>query len=283
MKPLELIARVPNLPTPAPSVMRLISALARPDGDNDDVARIIAQDGVLSAKLLARCNNASYGLSEPISSIDQAVLYLGQSEIKKLAMSLGFAGSLTPELKGYAIGDSELWRHSLLTAYVAVAIAAKKPRIVPDPSIAYTAGLIHDIGKTLISHALNSVAQSAVLELVERKESSLIDAEREVLGTDHAEVGAALLRKWNLPEILVEAVENQHKPVSKPKPQLSAVVHVADVVALEAGCAPGLGSFAMHPDDAAIEALGLDANSLDQLVVASFDWLAEVKDMVAVK
>ena len=281
MNAAELIAKVPNLPAPSPSVARLLALLARPDADNDDMIKIVQQDGVMSAKLLGLCNSASYGFSDPVGSIEQAVLMLGHSEIHRLVMSVGFGGAISPAMHGYAMAEGELWRHSLLTAYVSVAVIAVGRNADIDPAIAYTAGLVHDIGKTVITHALDAATQSAMRELIERKESSLVEAERLILGTDHAEVGACLLKKWGLPEVLVESVAHHHEPVVKPRPQLSAIVHVADVIALEAGPSPGWGSYAMRADEAAMDALHLGGADMERLIICGYDAVEKVEEIAA--
>lgn len=282
MKPEALIASIANLPAPAPSVARLLELLARADADNEDMIRVIRSDGVMSAKLLGLCNSAGYGLAAPIGSIEQAVLMLGHAEIHRLVMSVGFSRALNPALIGYGIRDGELWRHSLLTAYVAVTVAALSRRTDLDPAIAYTAGLVHDIGKIVITQVLDMPRQQALRDLIGSGQASMLEAERSVLGTDHAEVGACLLQKWGLPPILIEAVANHHQPVTQPGPKLSALVHVADVIALEAGTAPGWGSYAMRPDEAAVTALGLDRENIENLIISACDSLERVDGMLAV-
>lgn len=282
MKPEALIAKITRLPAPAPSVVRLLELLAQRDTDNADMIRAVRQDVVVSAKLLGLCNSAAYGLSAPVSSIEQAVLLLGHSEIHRLVMSVGFSSALTPAMHGYAIGDGELWRHSLLTAYVAVAVTTMARQSDIDPAIAYTAGLVHDIGKIVITHSLDISLQTEMRTLIEKNEHSLLEAERHVLGTDHAEVGACLLKQWGLPPILLEAVANHHRPVLQPRPKLSAIVHVADVIALEAGAAPGWGSYAMRADEAAVEALNLSQKNIENLIVSACDSLDQVDEMIAV-
>lgn len=276
MKPDELIAKAQNLSAPSPAVIKLLGLLSESEADNEEVIDIITRDSIVSSKLLGLCNAAVYGLTTPVASIDQAVLYLGHSEIHRLVMTVGFGGALSPALKGYAIGEQELWQHSLLTAHVAVIIADRTSHPVIDPAIAYTGGLIHDIGKNVINRAITPEMQKALMELIEHQEHSLLAAERTVLGTDHAEVGASLLRKWRLPEILVEGVAYHHKPVSKPHAKLSALVHVSDVIAHEAGCSPGIGSFAMEIDEDAITALGLEAADLERLVIDAHDAMTDV-------
>ena len=277
MKAAELIAKAQNLKAPSPAIAKMLAMLSQPEADNEDLIQLIEQDATISAKLLGMCNAAAYGLASPVSSIEQAVLYLGHSEIHRLALNAGFGGALSPSLQGYAIGETELWQHSLLTALIAVILSDRTPHPVIDPAIAYTGGLIHDIGKIVISRALTPELQAAVLELIGQKEHTLLAAERAVLGTDHAEVGAELLKQWRLPEILIEAVARHHQPVSQPHLKLSALVHVADLIAHEAGRSPGIGSYATIPDEAAITALGLKSEDLEALVIQAHDVLAEVE------
>lgn len=281
MKPEALIASVPKIPAPSPSVARLLELLARPDDDNGDMIKVVRQDGVMSAKLLGLCNSAAYGLSAPVTSIEQAVLMLGQMEIHKLVMALGFSGAMSPAMPGYAMQDGELWRHSLLTAYTAVAVTALAKCETVDPAIAYTAGLIHDIGKIVITHALKPEAQTQLRQVIDFGGKSLLEAEHEIIGCDHAEVGACLLKQWGLPAVLLESVAHHHTPVTQPHIHLSAVVHVANLIAHEAGVSPGVASFALRVDETAVAALGLGRESVEALILSAYDSLARVEEMIS--
>jgi putative nucleotidyltransferase with HDIG domain len=276
----ELIAKVPNLPAPSFSVTRLLQLFARPDADHDEVICIVKQDGVLSAKLLARCNSATFGLASPVGSVDQAVFYLGHSQIHRIIMAISFGAALNPTLPGYAIEDGGLWRHSLVTAYATDRVL-KATSVNLEPSIAYTAGLIHDIGKVVISYALNALSQELIRQIVYRGEHTFLEAEREVLGVDHAEVGAGLLQQWRLPDSIIEAVAHHHAPQVKPRPQLSAIVHVADIMAHESGASPGVGSFSLRLDEAAVEALELGPVEIQNLVIETLDALDDVQGMLS--
>ena len=274
MKALGLIAKAQHLKAPSPTVVQLLTLLAKPEADNEDIIRLIDQDAVMSAKLLGMSNAAVYGLSSPCTSIDQAVLYLGHSEIHRLAMNAGFGAQLHPDLKGYAIGESELWQHSQATALVCVMLAERSPELEFETAIAYTGGLIHDIGKAVISRSLTPEIRAQMMALIEKKSLTLIAAERAVLGTNHAEVGAELLRIWRLPAVLIEAVAHHHDPVVKPHLKLSALVHVADLIALEGGRSPGIGSYALTASEDAINALNLKPEDLENLVLQTSDKLA---------
>lgn len=281
MNAAELIAKVPSLPAPSTSVTRLSQLLASPDADTHEIIKVVSQDGVMSAKLLGLCNSAAYALSSPVSSIDHAVIVLGLDQIHRLVMSVGFGGALSGALGGYAICAGELWRHSLITAHVAVLICNKARPAGIAPSVAYTAALVHDIGKSVFTHVLDEASQVAIRDLIERKKCSFSEAEQQVIGTDHAQVGECLLRSWGLPEVLVEAVANHHQPVIKPSPQLSAVVHVADVIAHEVGPSPGWSSFAMRVDENAVTALGIGALDVERLIMATSDEARKIEAMVA--
>ncbi len=274
----ELIAKMPGLPAPSFSATRLLQLFTRADADHDEVIFIVNQDVVLSAKLLALCNSATFGLATPVGSIEQAVFYLGHRQIHHLIMILSFGAALGPTLPGYAIEDGELWRHSLTTAYATEKVL-KASAVNFDPSIAYTAGLVHDIGKVVISHALNDQSQNFIRQILARGDQSLVEAEREVFGADHAEIGACLLRQWRLPDDLVEAVAHHHVPQSLPHPGLSALVHVGDIMAHESGAAPGIGSFSLRLDEAAVGALKLGPDKIQNLVIETLDAIEAIKEM----
>jgi putative nucleotidyltransferase with HDIG domain len=240
-----LIEKVTDLPSPSPSALRLITSLNRPDTDPDEIVRVVEQDPVLSAKLLAVCNSAAVGASQPVASTKQAVFYLGYREIYRLVMAISFGGALGRVLSGHAMRDRELWRHSLVTALATQAVLAEARAADFEPSIAYTAGLVHDIGKIVLNEVLDFDTQAKLRDRIERDHRSRLEAERDVLHTDHAEVGAALLRRWRLPDLLVEAVADHHQPITSPRPQLSAVVHVANCVAHQVGSAPGWHAYAL--------------------------------------
>jgi putative nucleotidyltransferase with HDIG domain len=282
MKPETLIAKVQDLRAPSPSVAKLMTLLRNPNRDNADVVQVIKYDTVLTAKLLAACNSACYGLAQPIDSLERAVLHLGSREIYRLVLSLDLGAALRRELAGYAIGKDELWRHSLTTAFLAECLAAGPCAAVADASVAYTAGLLHDIGKLAFNQALNEPTQNAILGLIERSGQSRLAAERAVLETDHAEVGACLLRRWKLSDTLVEAVANHHRPLLRPRPRASAIVHVANCLAHEIGSAPGWAAHAMAADERAAKALGLDSEAIQRLLITAYEKLQVVEDMVAI-
>ena len=277
----DLIAKTPNLPVPSPSATRLLQLLAGDGRDNEAIIAILKQDGVLSTKVLALCNSAAFELAAPVSSISQAILHVGYEEVHRLVMAVTFGGALGSHLAGYFIEDGALWRHSLLTALLSQTVVRTVHTSQTDPSVAYTAGLIHDIGKLVVSYALDMDSQELIRELVERGGRSLVEAESEVIGADHAEVGACLLRKWKLPEVLVEAVANHHNPPVEPRLELSSIVHIADMIAHEGGSSPGWSSYALRTKEAVVEAMGLTKHHLEVLIISAYDASLQVDEALS--
>jgi len=224
---------------------------------NEDVVQVLIYDNVLTAKLLRACNSPYFGLEDPVSSVDQAVLILGHHQILHIVLTLAFGGAMAVPLAGYAVESNELWRHSLTAATAAEHMANNGIDMNADPHVAFTVGLLHDIGKLVLGQVLTPEHQTNIRALVEDRRNSRWEAEKVVLGTDHAEVGGALLRSWNLPEEIIEGVSNHHSPVVDPDPKLSVLSHLANCLAHRISPSPGLETYATFVDLKVAEAFSL--------------------------
>ena len=276
----ELIAKVRDLKAPSPVVAKLIAAAMKLDTDNEEVVQIMEQDAVLCAKMLAYCNRAAVGIRE-VTSVSNAVLYLGRNAVHRMALSIAFGEALSPALPAYAMESADLWRHALLTAFVTQQVLEQSNLNSYEPAAAYTCGLLHDIGKVVLSRVMDSSHRQKLQALLDTGSVEFIEAERRVIGVDHAEVGGCLLAKWGLPQLIVEAVQYHHAPKVKPRPHLSSVVHVADLLAHQTGYSPGLVSFAIRVHDATLDALGITEESWQRLMLSALDAQQRVKEMTS--
>jgi putative nucleotidyltransferase with HDIG domain len=270
----ELVAKVKNLPPVSHAALRLVSLLEQPAVGNDDVVQALKCDNVLTAKLLRACNSPYFGLSEPVASVDQAVLILGHQQILHIVLTLAFGSAMVVPMPGYAVEANELWHHSLVTATAAESVAESISDLNVDTPVAFTVGLLHDIGKLVLSQSLTVEFQDEIRRLVEQEKFSRSEAEKDVIGTDHAEVGAHLLQTWHLPDDVVEAVANHHQPVLKPRPRLSVVTHLANCAAHLAGSAPGWDGYAVRVNEDVIKKFDIQPETIELLVVnvrESFD------------
>ena len=262
----EIIAQVKDLPVVSETARKLAVQLNQPDLHRDELVETLRCDNVLTAKLLRVCNSADYGVSEPVVSIDQALLLLGDNVIFRMVCAVGFGSSLGMAAPGYATEANGLWTHSLSTGVGAEYLAEVESYGNFPPSTAFTAGLLHDIGKSVISKVLTPKARAGIRTKMTGQSLSRVEAEKAVLGADHCEVGACLLKRWSLPELIVEAVADHHSPVLKPAIQLSAVVYLADCAVHLCGAAPGWQAQAVQVKNTAAEVLGLEVEKVEQIV-----------------
>ena len=262
----EIINKVKNLPPVSQAALKLVNLLEQAAISNDEIVHVIKCDNVLTAKLLRACNSPYFGLDEPVASVDQSVLMLGHQQILHIVLTLAFGGAMVVPMPGYAVEANELWRHSLITATAAEMVAAEAYDLNVETPVAFTVGLLHDIGKLVMSQALTPEIQAEIRQLIEQQGCSRSEAEKKILGTDHGEIGACLLQSWNLPAEILEAVANHHQPVCAPRPKLSVITHVANCLAHLAGSAPGWDGFATRVDPAAVAALNLDESRIEGLV-----------------
>jgi putative nucleotidyltransferase with HDIG domain len=256
------INEIKTLP-PAPRVLsQLLVLLNDTRAHASRIVELIAFDPALTAKVLQRCNNAASGRS--VSDLDEAVKQVGFNAIYRLVGIVIGEGLLGSEQQGYGIGRGELWEHSVTTALAARVIARK---LGGEENLAFTAGLLHDIGKLVLGSFLEGSRQ-LVLKETGPSGHSFLEAEKAILGVEHAEIGGRVLARWNFPEDLVSAVWHHHNPVqARPYEQLAAYVHLGDIIAHCLGLAQGYESFAVRPQPEALEILEISPKEIDTLVL----------------
>ena len=264
----ELVNRTRNSARVSDAALRLINLLEQPVLAECEVVRAIESDPILASRLLRACHPPDFELKEPVSTVDQAVSLLGSQPILRLALALAFGQALVVPLPGYAMEANELWRHSLVTAAAAETVAGNISDLPARPGVPFAVGLLHDIGKLVLSQALTPEVQADLRYRVERGHHPRSEAEKEVLGTDHAEAGACLLQNWRVPEEIVEAVANHHQPVLEPCPRLSAATHLADYVAHLTGSAPGWDADAIRIDPRVNRTFNLTGNRLENIMIS---------------
>jgi putative nucleotidyltransferase with HDIG domain len=203
---LKRIDQIPPLPQ---SIHQLVAIVNNPKAETAELVAIVEQDPVLAMQLLHLCNSAYYSLPVVVSSIAHAVRFLGMDTVAGLAMAAYFQG-MASSGKGGSPWLKGLKEHLLKTAYLSEILAKAGGKSVA-PATLFTAGLLHDIGKLVFAKLDPQMAQQ-VRDCAREKEVSLFEAEQEVLGTNHAEIGYRLGMKWKLPGMLLEAIRYHHEP-----------------------------------------------------------------------
>jgi putative nucleotidyltransferase with HDIG domain len=261
----EIIAKAKELPVVSETASNLVIQLNQPDLHRDELVRTVHCDNVLTAKVLRACNSAASGVREPVGSLDQALLILGDSTIFRMVSAIGFGESLEMAAPGYANEANGLWAHSLSTGLGAEHLAGVISYGGFLPSIAFTAGLLHDIGKTVIGRVLTPKDRADIRAKIAAESVTRIEAERAVLGADHSEVGACLLKRWALPECIIEAAANHHHPVTKPAVGLSAVIYMANCAAHLSAVAHGCEAQIVQAKKTTAQVLGMDAAQIEEI------------------
>ncbi len=249
-----LIGRIQRLPTLPSIFAKLQAVMAKDSSGARDVAAVVAEDSVITAKVLQMVNSAFFRLSRRITNIEQAVNYLGFTTVRNLVMSAEVFAQW-PKCETRAVLDIEqLQEHARRVAVIAQALATGKA-LADD---ALLAALLHDIGYWVLLQSCPAELARAVAVAV-AKGIPLHAAETEVIGSTHAEIGAYLLGIWGLPYSVVEAVAHHHDPQRVGQ----STFDVLSVLALAAALAPG--------DQTAVRVAGIPADAK-----VNADYLASV-------
>lgn len=222
----QLVASLHDLPSMPAVVMELLNSIDQEDVDIAVLAKKVALDQALTARTLRLANSSAFGLQLKVTTIQQAITYLGFQATRNLITTAALTSSFADNrCAGFHL--KEFWRHSIGTA-VCARILARHLRLNQD--VAFTAGLLHDIGRlALVTAFPDDYAQ--VLAYRAREDCSVLDAERAVLvGVDHVTAGAALAAHWNFSDTMTLPIALHHEPEAKGAGFLTAIVHVANAM-----------------------------------------------------
>ncbi len=212
---------------PIPQVALKISRMLKSDDFSmKDIAKEIRNDQIISAKVIQLCNSSFMGLKSKVSSVDQALIFLGQKTLIKIVLQSSMELFYQDIEKGYSLTKGGLYYHAKATAIVAEQIAKITKKAETD--VAYTAGLLHDIGKIVLDQYIAQVFPTFFDRVFNEKEDLLL-VEENLLGIDHTVAGRRLAELWKLPENLQEAIENHHNPENSSNySELTHIVYFAD-------------------------------------------------------
>lgn len=263
----KVLERVSELPF-SPVAFKILEAARDEQVGTREIARIIGQDQAFTARLLKIANSPYYGQTRTITTVTQAVPVLGIDTIISLALALVSFSSMAHD-QNAILTMRDLWEHSMGCAFWSRQLAKRIGH--PDVEESFIAGLLHDMGKALFYRFFKSEFLQAV-QKTRSEGMSLLEAERAVIGTDHAYAGAAVARQWYLPPVLIHSIEFHHEPnwapekIDGPIRKTVAVVHAADVLAEQ--CQIGSGG-EYRPglvSQGTWDFLGFDLESCNELV-----------------
>jgi putative nucleotidyltransferase with HDIG domain len=263
----QLAERVQQVPLLSPVVRKLMSMLGDPATNLREISHLIEMDPSLTIQVLRAANAAFFHRGQQIVSVQQAVSHLGEEMVFSVAVRVCAGDVMNHPLKGYIADNSCLWSHSVYTAMGARQLARRNSK-GPEPDLAYTAGLLHDIGKAILSDWLCNAPGEVARRVADPGDHEFIGLEDSLLGINHQTAGYALARHWMLPETLCDAILHHHGPSSAPPRSawLAEIVHVADLLALMAGYTTGADALNYRLDNPGLQHFTFSRFELDQLV-----------------
>jgi putative nucleotidyltransferase with HDIG domain len=228
----SVVDKIHNLPTPPIVFTQITKVINNPNTSAYEIGAIIAEDPALTAKVLKLTNSSYYGISRTITNVKQAIVILGLDAVKSLVISASVFDAFS---KNSALDREYLeyfWRHSLLVAIMAKNLSRFVKRgFLHESEIAFSGGLLHDIGKLIIISHLPEEYSKIKTVMEKRPSYSEIDIESSVLQFSHSDLGSYMASKWNLPGEICFAILNHHSEEAIPVDSFAAVIHLADQLA----------------------------------------------------
>ena len=272
--PAELISRIERLDPMPMTAHRLMRVLHDDDAGPARIAGCVEFDPAMASAVLRLANSAAYGGAVRIASLREAVARLGTSKIVDIVLGDSLQ-RLKANVPMYGLGEDELWLHSV-AASLAVRALQQERRRAGIPEAASVAALLHDIGKLVMARFLKADAQ-AILARGAEQGITFVEAERGLLGCDHAEVGGALGRHWGLPDEVTDAIEHHHQTPAAPPSALRDAVVVANIVAKTIGAGLGAEGHNLYVDPNAPKRLGLDFAGFSRVCLQTMTSVQELK------
>ena len=275
----RVLKRVKDIPSLPQFVIETLKKLDDPKSSASDVGDTLRKDESLVLRILRLANSAYYGLSRKITVVPEAISYLGFKTVKSIVLAASVYKFMDSAFTGYSLNRGELWKHS--QAVAATSRYLSETVHAGDPEEAYIGGLMHDIGKIVLNDYVR-FGYSIILRLVEEDGIPFCEAERQVLGFDHAQVGGLVMEQWNLPDAYSYVTIYHHTPEELPPEgeeyrKVVDVVHVANTLCLMLGLGIGADGMQYNVSTNSLERLGI-ADKTEQTMAEFVDIISAMED-----
>lgn len=256
---LKSVTSIPTLPLVATQLLK--------QADNEsvslsEIAQLVERDPAVTTRLLKLVNSPFFGMKREVASVQQALLFVGLGNLRSLVLSSSVLNMFNNGGRVGSFDRSAFWDHCLVVAMCARQIATNTKSM--DPDVAFTAGLIHDIGKLIEDRFLHSDFE-AIVRQCDKTGCTMAEAERDCLQVTHADIGQFVARYWKLPELLQSAIGFHHAPEdAETNSEAAAIICLADEITRAARI--GSGGGADHkPNEAAMDLAKLSQAVADRL------------------
>ena len=271
----RIMAQVKSFPGMPATATKLQKILKDPDSTAAQIEEVLRYDAGLTANILKLTNSAYFGIPSKVSSVKQAIVLLGWKRLLQLVMTMCMSTVMKKPVDGYDLPQGELWRHSLAVSVAAETVV--KALKIPEAEEVFTAALLHDVGKLVLGGFVKD--ELAQINALIAKDMPFEVAEYIIIGTDHAEIGARILKKWDFPENLVNAVGWHHDPETcENYCTFCDIVHIADTIGLRIGFGSGQSGIEVEPSVSVTDRLGLEPVDIEVLTEQTLEGVNKLPD-----
>jgi len=272
----ETLTEVPTFPK---VVQRALKLLDDPNVTIKELENVLKYDPAITANILKLTNSAHFALPQQVTNLETALALLGQNQLRKILVASATIPYFKEPLPGYGLSAIDIWTHSIGCAITGELLA--KYFSFSEPSILFTAGILHDIGKVILNLYVWSELDK-IQKVALDQDITFMEAEWEILGTDHAIIGSILLKHWEFPAILYRAVRNHHDPDLYIQDDVSAILALANVICAILGIGVGYDSYRYIITEELLKKFNLDANTFNIILVKTIKEMEKVKDILSI-
>ena len=244
---------------------KVMALLDDPDCGMSDLSEIIRHEPALTANVLKLANSSYFGLPGKIEDARQAIIYLGMAQVVDLVLLVTCSDSFAGAHEGYGLAHGELWKSAVSAAIIASDLADVKG--IETSSRIFTGALLRDIGKVVLNQYVHS-ALNQIMDRVKNQAVTFKEAELQVLGFDHTQIGAMLAEKWHFPPVLQCIIRHCHAPLEAETCITEAsVVSLADAICRKMEIGTGIDDSTYQEDEQVVQTLDLHESEIEAVMV----------------
>ena len=279
MKDIQKILQGIDRLHPIPHVAEQVMLLARdPESSMSRIAEIITYDQILTANLLKTCNSSYFSVPKKVDSVQQAIVFVGIDQVVDLVWMSGGAANFRRKQDGYDLEEGDLWKYSVSSALISRELAEK--RKMDNSHLVFTAALLKDIGKVVLSQYVADSFEKINL-LVTQYGYSFMEAEKAVIGIDHAELGGMVAEKWGYSPKMVEIIRSHHLTDESTEFDLeTSIVYLADTLCMMIGVGVGSDGLAYRFRKDVIDKLGFSDRDFQEVMAGFGEKLRKVEELI---
>ncbi len=272
----DTLTEVPTFPK---VVQKALKLLDDPNTTIKELEDVLRYDPAITANILKLTNSAHFALPQQVTNLETALALLGQNQLRKILVASATMTYFKKPLPGYGLSAIDIWTHSIGCAITGELLA--RYLSFPDSSTLFTVGILHDIGKVILNLYVWSELDK-IQKIALEQNITFMEAEWQVLGTDHAVIGSTLLKHWQFPALLYRAVRNHHDPDLYVQDDISAILALANIICAILGIGVGFDSYRYIISEDLLDKFNIDNKTFNLFLIKTIKEMKKVKDILSI-